>query len=98
MNNGGLFEHDGIFATGRHPLYLNGKWVEMGDNTLATPIEGTQGTIVYNLLTEDHVIPLVGDSGEIYAYADDLNNIHDTAEKGRIKNTNLFVNHNKKTA
>lgn len=92
MNNGGLFEHDGVYATGRHPLYLDGAWIEMGDNKYATPLEGTRETIVYNLLTEDHVIPVVGNSGELYAYSDDLNNIHDTAEKGRIKNANLFTN------
>jgi hypothetical protein len=88
---GGLFEHDGVVATGRHPLYLNGQWKEMGEHhNLVNPIEGTQDTLVYNLLTEDHVIPIVGNSGTIYAYADELNNIHDTAQKGRIKNINLF--------
>lgn len=98
MNNGGLLEFDGIQATGRHPLYLNGKWVEMGDNKYASPITGTQDTIVYNLLTEDHVIPVIGKSGQLYAISDDLNNIHETAEKGRIKNLNLFAPSKKATA
>ena len=81
MNNGGLFEYDGIQATGRHPLYMRGEWVEMGDNLYAMPIDGSQETIVYNLLTTSHIIPIVGSSGVIHAFADDLNNLHNVSDK-----------------
>jgi hypothetical protein len=86
MTNGGLFEYDGVVGTGRHPLFTQETgWVEMGDFKKATPVKNPDVRQVYNLLMENNVIPVSGDSGEIYYYADDLNNLHNSAEKGRLK-------------
>jgi hypothetical protein len=86
MTNGGLFEYDGVVGTGRHPLFTQETgWVEMGDFKKATPVKNPDVRQVYNLLMENHVIPVIGDSGNIHLYTDDLHNIHNSAEKGRIK-------------
>ena len=84
--NGGLFEYDGVITTGQHPIHLDGKWQKLGDYSEAIRHEHNDTVkTVYNFLTESHVVPVVGTSGTVYDTADDLNNIDNTAEKGRLK-------------
>jgi hypothetical protein len=85
----GLFEIDGIIATGRHPFYLGNQWTELSESSHSQKVQDENVKTVYNLLTENHVVPVVGQSGELYHTADDLNNWNNSAEIGRLK---LFLN------
>lgn len=85
MRAGGLYEHDGVVGTGRHPLHAKGQWIELAELDQAAPVDASDVKMVYNFLMENHILPVVGDSGTVYEYADDLNNLNNTAEAGRLK-------------
>ena len=82
---GGLFEYDGVVATGRHPFHINDQWMEFADIDGVQKIQRDDIKTVYNFLTENHIVPVIGASGDVYQTADDLNNWNNTAEKGRLK-------------
>ena len=82
---GGLFEFDGIIATGRHPFHINGQWTELSHANGVRKVQRDDIKTVYNFLTENHIVPVQGATGTVYQTADDLNNWNESAEKGRLK-------------
>ncbi len=81
-----LFEVDGIVATGRHAYLSKDGWTELSDSQYADVVS-QDVAMLYNMVMENHVIPVMGDSGEIHYYADELNNLGGVSEKAMAKLT-----------
>ncbi len=78
-----LYEVDGIVATGRHAYLSREGWIELSDSIYANSV-AQDVSMLYNVLMENHVIPMVGASDTVHYYADELNNLGGVAEKAMI--------------
>lgn len=85
MTGEGLFNVDGIVGTGRHAfLSKTSGWTELSDAKEAE-IVNHDVAMLYNAVMENHILPIVGDSGEIYYYADEMNNIEGLSERAMLR-------------
>lgn len=80
----GLFNVDGIVGTGRHAFLGKDGWTELA-NAAEAQIERHDVAMLYNAVMENNIIPLVGDSGELYYYADEMNNIDGLCERAMAR-------------
>lgn len=80
----GLFNVDGIVGTGRHAFLGKDGWTEL-PNAAEAQIERHDVAMLYNAVMENNIIPLVGDSGELYYYADEMNNIDGLCERAMAR-------------
>jgi hypothetical protein len=81
----GLFNFDGIVGTGRHAfLSKETGWTELSDAKEAD-IVNHDVAMLYNVVMESHILPLVGDSGEVHYYADEMNNIDGLSERAMLR-------------
>lgn len=78
-----LYEVDGIVATGRHAYLSREGWTELSASAYAAPVNADVA-MLYNLVMEHHVVPMVGDSGNVHYYADELNNLGGICEKAMV--------------
>lgn len=79
-----LFNVDGIVATGRHSFLSKAGWTELSDCPYAEAVS-EDVEMLYNMVMENHVIPLMGDSGQVHYYADELNNLGGISEQAMDK-------------
>ena len=80
-----MTEFDGIGGTAIHPIYINNQWIDLGNVPGARHLSGDGVASVYNLITENNIIPVIGSSGNLYLMGDDLHNYGDVSERGRLK-------------
>lgn len=84
MTGEGLFNVDGIVGTGRHAFLGQNGWNELSDTKEAEMVSHDVA-MLYNAVMENHIIPIVGDSGEVYYYADEMNNIEGLSERALLR-------------
>ena len=80
----GLFNVDGIVGTGRHAFLSDNGWTELSEANEAQ-IERHDIAMLYNAVMENNVLPLVGESGKVHYYADEMNNLDGLSERAMAR-------------
>jgi hypothetical protein len=80
-----VYLYAGIKVTGEHAVYEDGAWPLIQHAKYAVPHMAEGHTVVYNMLVENALIPIVNDHNQLYYFADSRNNDFGEAERGFAK-------------
>jgi hypothetical protein len=80
-----IYLYAGIKVTGEHAVYEDGEWPMVQHAKYAVPHMAEGHTVVYNMLVENALIPIVNDHKQLYYFADSRNNDFGESELGFAK-------------